>query len=216
MKTSTRLSKDNLKLRLVCLTFLVALMFILFFRAEFAIIDLHINLWAPSIQSSAFTYIALAVSYAFDTYSLLAITVGVATYLFFKNHKGESLLLLGAMGGDALIVTVFKALVHSPRPLNELILDSGYSFPSGHTTGSIVFCGLLAYFAWQHWKGPKARLLLAASSVTITVTVGFDRIYLNVHWFSDVLGGCMLGIFWLAFSILAFKYLKTRGIFRTK
>jgi membrane-associated phospholipid phosphatase len=72
----------------------------------------------------------------------------------------------------------------------------------------LVFCGLLAYFAGQHWKGTKARYLLAVSSVTITAIVGFDRIYLNVHWFSDVLGGCMLDIFWLAFSILAFKYLK--------
>jgi undecaprenyl-diphosphatase len=191
-------------------------MLILFFRADFAIIDLRINLWVPSIQSSAFTDMALAVSYAFDTYSLLVITVGVAAYLFFKKHKAESLLLLGAMGGDALIVTVFKVLVNSPRPLNELIIDSGYSFPSGHTAGSIVFCGMLAFFAWQHWKGPKSRLLLAVSSVTITVIVGFDRIYLNVHWFSDVMGGCLLGIFWLAFSILAFNYLKTKGTFRTK
>ena len=214
MKTSTGLSKDNLKLLLVCLTFVVAFMLMLLFRNDFSRIDLSINLWVPSIQSTVFTDLAIAVSYTFDTYSLLAITVGVATYLFFKNHKGESLLLIGAMGGDALLVAVFKALVHSPRPLNELIVDLGYSFPSGHTTGSIVFCGLLAYFAWQHWKGDKARLLLGASSVTISAIVGFDRIYLNVHLFSDVLGGCMLGIFWLVFSILAFKYLKR--IFQTK
>ncbi len=95
-----------------------------------------------------------------------------------------------------------------------LVADSGFSFPSGHTTGSIVFCGLIAYFVWQRWRTPKQRALAVTFFVTISSAVGFDRIYLNVHWFSDVLGGMMLGLFWLTFSIMLFQLLKAYGKFQ--
>jgi undecaprenyl-diphosphatase len=65
------------------------------------------------------------------------------------------------MGGEALIVSFVKGLVQSPRPLNELVVESGFSFPSGHTAGSVVFCGSLAFIAWQRWKSTRARARLA-------------------------------------------------------
>jgi undecaprenyl-diphosphatase len=195
---------------------LIAFMLVLLFRDRFATIDSGINLWVPSIQSNSLTTVALAVSFVFDTYSLLVMTLAISAFLFIKSYRRESLLLLVAMGGDAVLVDIFKSLVHSPRPLNGLVADSGFSFPSGHTTGSIVFCGLIAYFAWQRWKTPKPRTLVVTLSVTISAAVGFDRLYLNVHWFSDVLGGVMLGLSWLIFSILIFQLLKTDRKLQTK
>ena len=93
--------------------------------------------------------------------------------------------------------------------------DSGFSFPSGHSAGVIVFCGVLAYFAWQHWKNAWARALFVTGVVVLTGVVGFDRLYLNVHWFSDVLGGWIFGIFWLSFSLLIFQLLQTAGKFQS-
>jgi membrane protein DedA with SNARE-associated domain/membrane-associated phospholipid phosphatase len=209
------LIKDNWKLLLVILTFLSAFLLVSFFRGDFSHFDSTVNLWVPSIQSSNSTNIALIISFAFDTYSLLVISVGVAAFLFIKNHKDESLLLLGAMGGTAIIVEAIKLLVHSPRPLNALVVDYSYSFPSGHTTGTVVFCGLLTYVAWQHLRKNKVRQIVAAFAVALTLVVGFDRIYLNVHWFSDVLGGYLLGIFWVALSILVFGYLRKQRVFQT-
>lgn len=132
----------------------------------------------------------------------------IAVYLFYRNYRQYSVLLLAAMGGDALIVSIAKTLVHSPRPLNGLVYDAGFSFPSGHTTASIVFCGLLTYLTWQHWKSPKAKVVSVTFSVTIASIVAFDRIYLNVHWFSDVFGGCLLGLFWLTFSLWVSRYVE--------
>jgi undecaprenyl-diphosphatase len=183
-------------------------MLVLLFRSCFATIDLNINLWIPSIQSISLTYVALAVSFIFDTYSLLAITLAISAFLFLRSYRGESLLLLGAMGGDTVLVSTIKSLVHSPRPSNSLVAYSGFSFPSGHTAGSIVFCGLITYFAWQHWKTLKPRAYVITLCVTVSSVVGFDRLHLNFHWFSDVLGGVMLGLSWLTFSILMFQLLK--------
>jgi undecaprenyl-diphosphatase len=201
-----KLMNDNKKL-VVCLAFLAAFFLVLLFRGHLRAFDLAVNSWVPTIQSGWATTAAIGISYAFDTYSLLVVSLVIASYLFYKNYRIQSLLLLGAMGGDALLVAGFKSLIQSPRPLNMVIVDSGYSFPSGHTVGSIVFCGLLAYFAGQHWKTYRTRAVAIALAVSIASVVGFDRIYLNVHWFSDVLGGCLLGIFWLTASILIFKLL---------
>jgi len=213
--TRASLIKENQNL-LICLASLSAFLLILLFRSAFSQIDTQINIWMPSIQSSNFTHVALVISDLFDIYSLLIITVVAAAFLFFKNRKDESLLLLGAMVGVALITEAVKVVVRSPRPLNGLIVDSSFSFPSGHTTGTTVFCGLLAFIAWQNWKSNKSRRLIAALAVAATSVVGFDRIYLNVHWFSDILGSYMLGIFWTSLSIMIFNHLRERKHFNQK
>jgi undecaprenyl-diphosphatase len=194
----------------VCLLFLASFLLVAQLKNSFIRIDLQANSWAMSIQTDSFNAIAVIIAYVFDTTSLIAISLILAVYLFYRNYRQYSALLLAAMGGDALIVSIAKTLVHSPRPLNGLVYDTGFSFPSGHTTASIVFCGLLTYLAWQHWKSPKAKTVSITLSITITSIVVFDRIYLNVHWFSDVVGGCLLGLFWLTFSLWAFGYIETR------
>jgi undecaprenyl-diphosphatase len=175
-------------------------------KNSFITIDSKTNSWATSIQTDSFTAIAVVIAYIFDTTSLTVLTLALAVYLFYKNYGKYGVLLLAAMGGDAVIVSIAKTLVHSARPLNGLVFDTGFSFPSGHTTASIVFCGLLSYLAWQHWNSPKAKTASFALSVTIISIISFDRIYLNVHWFSDVLGGYLLGLFWLALILWVFRY----------
>ena len=178
-------------------------------KNSFATIDLQTNSWAASIQTGSITAMAVIIAYIFDTTSLALISLMLAAYLFYRNYRKYGALLLVAMGGDALIVLIAKTVVHSPRPLNGLFYDTGFSFPSGHTTASIVFCGLLTYLIWQHWKSTKAKTASSAISITTISIVAFDRIYLNVHWFSDVVGGCLLGLFWLSFTLLVFRYLAT-------
>jgi len=191
----------------VSLVFLVAFFCVLFLRGYLVVFDFVVSGWVFALHLDWVTVGAVWVSFAFDTYSLLGVSLVVAGYFFYKNHLFEGVLLLVAMGGVAALVGGFKVLVHSARPLDGLIVDLGYSFPSGHTAGSLVFCGLLAYFAWHRWKSPRVRVLLSALVVGVVCVVGFDRLYLNVHWFSDVLGGCLLGLFWLTFVILLAKLL---------
>jgi undecaprenyl-diphosphatase len=91
-----------------------------------------------------------------------------------------------ALGGDALIVSVLKAIEHVTRPTNGILFDTGFSYPSGHSAGCIVFGGVLAYFAWRHWQKHAFESFNRAGIGAVVGVVGFDRIYLNVHWMSDV------------------------------
>jgi undecaprenyl-diphosphatase len=163
------------------------------------------------MHSGPFTVVAVIISYVFEIPSLITFSLTIVVYLFHRNYKQYSALLLAAMSGDTIIVFIAKDLIHSPRPLTGLIYDTSFSFPSGHVAGAVVLCGLLTYIAWQIWKSPKAKTVSSALFITITSIVAFDRIYLNVHWFSDVLGGYLLGVFWLILSLLVFRYAdKTR------
>ena len=186
----------------VALIALVGFLLTIFLRGSLASVDSSGNYWAITIQNSAFTDVAVIISIVFDTNVLLALSLALSILFFYKNYRKSSLIFLGGMVGTTLSLIISKVLVLSPRPPNALITEMGYSFPSGHMTSGIVFFGLLAYFAWHIWNSSRTRGVSAMLFLTTLALVGFDRIYLNVHWISDVLGGCLLGTFWLMFSIL--------------
>jgi undecaprenyl-diphosphatase len=121
--------------------------------------------------------------------------------------RKNAVLLIGAMIGNTVILEVLKTVIYSPRPTNELVVEPGNSFPSGHVTSTVVLLGLLTFFAWQTWKTTSAKAVTSALFVALISLVGFTRIYLNVHWLSDVIGAYFLGAFWITFCILVTPYL---------
>jgi len=208
LRKSFRDQKRILSVSLLCL---IGFWFVALLKSFFTAADIEVNSWAVSIHSSSFTLVAGIIAYGFDTVVLLVASLLVAAYLFYRGYGKSALLLVGAMGGIAAIVTVVKALVHSERPLDSVIQESGFSFPSGHVTSTVVFFGLLTFFVWQRWKGPMARTFSVVFYVVLEFLVGFSRVYLNVHWLSDVLGGYLLGVFWFAFVVFLFRYFERTG-----
>jgi membrane-associated phospholipid phosphatase len=213
--TNFKLSKTDRLLFLVCLILLLGFLFVTFFRANFHSVDVVVNLWIPSIQSNSLTFFAQGVALIFDTIILVTISLIISGVLFLKNYKAHGLLLLGAMGGDALIISTLKNIEHISRPTNAISFDTGFSYPSGHSAGCIVFGGVLAYFAWRHWQSRGLRIVIGTGLGTVIGVVGFDRVYLNVHWLSDVVGGWIIGAFWLLFVILVFRQLNIAGKFQS-
>jgi len=198
---------------LAIIFFLVSFLLVVALRSSFDGVNANVHSWAVSVNTGSFIGAAKMIAVVFDIESLLVITLAVAVVLFAQRYWRGSVLLLSAMCGAAVLVEITKTLVYSPRPIDMLVHDTSNSFPSGHVTGSIVFFGVLTYLAWQHWDSSMARASSGGLYVAITALVGFDRIYLNVHWFSDIIGGCLLGAFWLKFSILIFQYLIYRTTF---
>jgi undecaprenyl-diphosphatase len=162
------------------------------------------------------TFFAKGIAVIFDTTSLVIFSLVISGILFLKHHKPHGLLLLAAMGGDGLVVSILKTLEHVKRPTNGIFSDTGFSYPSGHSAGCIVFGGTLAYFAWQNWQSTRSRALIGVGMGAEVSVVGFDRVYLNVHWFSDVLGGWLFGAFWLLSAVLVFRLLQESGVFESE
>jgi undecaprenyl-diphosphatase len=209
--TNSKLAPSIRLLSTACLVFLFAFLAVIFFRSSLHSVDVSVNAWIPSIQKTLMTTIAKGISVVFDTIILAIISLAISGILFLKNHKTLGLLLLSAIGGDALLVSLVKTMAHVARPTNAIVAFSGFSFPSGHSAACIVFGGLLAYFAWRHWQSLSYRVPIALGFSTVAGIVGFDRLYLGVHWVSDVIGGWLLGAFWLLFTVLLFRILQGTG-----
>ncbi len=101
--------------------------------------------------------------------------------------------------GVLVVNQVFKFLVQRPRPEGfRLIAESGYSFPSGHSMIAMGFYGLLAWMAWTYERDPVVRRVSVLGFSTVVILVGISRIYLGVHYASDVIAGFCLSLAWLA------------------
>ena len=140
--------------------------------------------------------------------SQVIIVAAVALGLFFIWHRnGRDLILLTVtVGGEELINLIFKSVFNRPRPIfsDPVALANGFSFPSGHAMASMVFYGLIAYFLMRRSKSILERFLIVLIGLLIVAIIGFSRIYLGLHYPSDVLGGYSAGLAWLAFTISGF------------
>ena len=94
-----------------------------------------------------------------------------------------------------------KLLIARPRPDEaiRLVAESGYSFPSGHSMAAMAFFGLIIWLVWRYERDRRQRLLLCTAFSIVVLAVGFSRIYLGVHYASDVIGGFCASLIWLAF-----------------
>jgi undecaprenyl-diphosphatase len=105
-----------------------------------------------------------------------------------------------AVGGSTLLNHQIKDLFARPRPSFEhpLLLETSYSFPSGHAMESFVVYGMLAYFAVLTLRSWRARTAAVFSAAVLVILIGFSRMYLGVHYFSDVVAGYAAGGVWLS------------------
>jgi undecaprenyl-diphosphatase len=109
-------------------------------------------------------------------------------------------LFFGADGGGALLYNVIKLLVGRPRPPihDALVRVSGTSFPSGHATQAVAVYGMMAVLLAGPGSSWRRRVTLRAGAGLIALIVGISRVYLGVHWLTDVVGGWVLGGLWLS------------------
>lgn len=125
----------------------------------------------------------------------MALAVGL---WFGKRHRdwGVGIRLVIAIVGIIALYSVVKLFAARVRPEGALTLGLGYAFPSGHAAESLVGFSLLARI-FARGQARWARLAIWTLAVLLVLGVGFSRIYLGVHWLSDVVGGYVLGAFWL-------------------
>lgn len=125
---------------------------------------------------------------------VLWVALFTALFYFWKNWRGEAALVLisGSLAG--ILIPLLKLLYGRIRPsLPHLVEAAGYSFPSGHSTGAfLIFGSLLIVVSQRLNKGPL-KVAVQVSLIALIVLIGLSRIYLGVHYPSDVLAGFALG-----------------------
>ncbi len=146
-----------------------------------------------------------------DPLTLLALCVAVALALFANGERMLAFAYAAAVGGNALLNPALKRVFERVRPLhdNGLPLADGWSFPSGHSSGALVAYGMLAYVLMRvlprGWHLPAALLASA-----VAFSVGASRIFLQVHFASDVAAAFASGTAWLATCIVSAEWVRGR------
>ncbi len=110
--------------------------------------------------------------------------------------------------GSYLFCAFSKMIIHRPRPEIAYYIEKGFSFPSGHATLAVAFYGFLIYVLFRQQKHWKIKVNILFAGLIIILGIGLSRLYLGVHYFSDVWGGYLLGALWLIIGVSITEWLK--------
>ena len=156
--------------------------------------DLKIISYIQSLENEYLTVFYKMITIIADTYQSAIITILLVTFLYFKKHYREALFLAITMTTCGLAMPLLKNIFSRERPnFYRLIEISGYSFPSGHTTSATTMYLTLAIILLSIMKKLNKYFVFSIAVLGIVI-IGSSRIYLGVHYTTDVMAGICLGI----------------------
>jgi undecaprenyl-diphosphatase len=141
----------------------------------------------------------LRISFLGSTLFLTALTVVVVLCFALRRWKREAILFGITMAGAGLLDLTLKYAFHRARPVPffDMVAPKSYSFPSGHALASFCFYGALAAILTTRIKNGRARLVIWIISAVLVFLIGFSRVYLGVHYTTDVLAGYSAALIWI-------------------
>jgi undecaprenyl-diphosphatase len=133
------------------------------------------------------------------TMTMVALMGGVWQFSHGRRFFGS--IWFAIVLGGAITNQMLKASAGRDRPdpplRDRAVLEENESYPSGHAMGSAIGYGMLCYALLRQTRFPLRRTVIAVFFAVLVAGIGFSRIYLRAHWFSDVIGGWALGLCWL-------------------
>lgn len=139
----------------------------------------------------------------------LVLLAALAAWLYRGRWLAAALLV--SAGGTALFTALSKAAFHRPRPLEAVLLEHSYSFPSGHASIAVGFYGFLGYVLIRAAPNLRSRINRLLLTLVVILAIGLSRIVLGVHYLSDVWAGYLVGAGWLVIAISISEWAADRG-----
>ncbi len=197
--------------------YLLLLLIIIFSYIAFKVsnssfeVDLIVNQWTTTINNSEiFKKLFIVIARLWDTYWVIIITSLISLYFLHKKYFLEIFTLIFTMTLTVTSSTIIKHIVARIRPENMIIDYSWYSFPSWHSTMAILFYWMLFFLINKKTSNTKIKTFFAIFFIIFSTLIIFSRIYLSVHWFSDVIWWIILWTIWLIIWIQIYYYFKNK------
>jgi undecaprenyl-diphosphatase len=175
-------------------------------------IDEEIITYVRTLEHPIVTKGMKALSFVGNTWPVIIISILLLSLIYKLYRKRDEVILFIIVSlGSTGINQLFKYSFKRERPLFEpLVTESGYSYPSGHSMAALTLYGIVTFLFWRHIKSALGRTLLVIFSTVMILAIGTSRVYLRVHFPSDVLGAYLLSGFWLFLTIWVYQYIKER------
>ncbi|MCD7874144.1 MAG: phosphatase PAP2 family protein [Acidaminococcaceae bacterium] len=173
-----------------------------FIKPELQQLELQFITYVQQFTTPALTVeVMLITASGCSTFYLLASALVCCWYLY-SRQRDRFYLYIVCLYGGSILNQVLKRIFERVRPdIFPMIAESSYSFPSGHAMGAICFYGILAYFAGLGLRSKPLRWGLMTAAEFYILLIGLSRVYLGVHYPTDVLAGYAAGAIWLFFCI---------------
>jgi undecaprenyl-diphosphatase len=204
----------KLSLRLLIVTLLLLLALFIFWRiADEIVVEKENNFDTFIFQKLAFLkspfttrLMVFLTFFGSNSFLFPAYTLLTAYFLFFRKNITIAINIAAVGISSSIVVNLVKDIFRRTRPLDPLIPNvNGFSFPSGHSFASFTFAGILIYLFWQSKIKKGWKYLLSILLILFASCIAFTRVYLHVHYPSDVIGGFCLSMLWLSFSLWLLK-----------
>ena len=202
MKKILKLTKDNYKwiILSICLILFLALAEDVFNKEIMQVDTIGYNFVKTYLIKEQVTPIMKIITFFGGATCLIGLTI--LLFIIIKNKK------IGLLIGINLVTItilnqIFKFILQRPRPTeNRIINENGYSFPSGHSMISMAYYGFLIYLIYKYVKNKKLKYISITLISILIIFIGISRIYLGVHYTSDVLAGFLFSISYLIIYVL--------------
>jgi membrane-associated phospholipid phosphatase len=212
ISASLRRKYSNKDIALAFVLLLLSALLLTYAAARFPVLPFDLKSY-EELQEQAnplFDELMRGVS-ALGKVAIAVVLTAIAMLTFAIRRQWLEAIFMLATTSSVLLAFVLKELIHRtrPYPLNQnatgLIQSiNEYSYPSGHVLFFVVFFGFFAYLAWIHFAG-RARVIVIVICGALILLIGPSRVFLGVHWASDVLGSYIIGAMWLFVLILAYQ-----------
>nr|WP_298374223.1 bifunctional DedA family/phosphatase PAP2 family protein [uncultured Halomonas sp.] len=175
--------------------------------------DLSLQGLIDGLTSPTLIQIAEWMAEAGDTLGVIALILPWTVWLIYRHQHAALFHLLGGLGGIALANTLFKHLAGRARPDVPDYLAGSFSYPSAHTSTAVVLYGLAAAFVAETLPS-RYRALAYWAAIAICIPMALSRLIIGVHWFSDLVGGALLGLMTCALVRISYHGFATRPLDR--
>lgn len=169
-------------------------------------IDVRIEYWLYASRSLSWNQFFTFVT-AFGNWKFVGLSTLLITALFASHgRKHNAFALLTTLIGAEATAGISKLILERPRPMGIGVFnETSFSFPSGHATVALAFYGFLGYLLWRKKKQPLEKRVVLILTTLVILLVGFSRLYLGLHYLSDVIGGYLISTIWLLIGIIIMK-----------
>lgn len=180
-------------------------------------VDMAVTAWFFNLRHPILSQATYYFTHLGSNYGITGLTTLLSLLLLWKKKPYYVLALLVSVLGSGLSSRLTKLYFQRERPLNLSYYDpeSVFSFPSGHATSAVALMGILCYFVFLEAKTLRTRLLAALAALIYIGLMGLSRIYLGMHFLTDIAAGFILGFLWVILAIGLMEYFAQRNL-RTK
>lgn len=170
--------------------------------------DTSIITYVQGLESPWLTTIMKVFTWSGSSLFIAPLALITFFFLYFvKHHRYQATLFIVVILGTPLINGILKVYFKRDRPEIYRIMDAnGFSFPSGHTMMAFSTYAIIAYIVWRNIQIALTHVLLVLIAAFMIIMIGTSRIYLGVHYPSDVLGGIAASALWVTVAISVYAY----------